>query len=111
MKIFSFTLSSLSGYLSINSALIILYYFVSNAELGKFSLAQKIGLLLRMIPVFITQSILQEASRKYVSDKDNFNRFLNSIYINSLLFTFFSHTYYSFVKMDNIFFIWRIYIL
>ena len=86
---FFFTLSSLSGYLSINSALIILYYFVSNAELGKFSLAQKIGLLLRMIPVFITQSILQEASRKYVSNKDNFNKFLNSIYINSLLFTFF----------------------
>lgn len=86
---FFFTLSSLSGYLSINSALIILYYFVSNAELGKFSLAQKIGLLLRMIPVFITQSILQEASRKYISDKDNFNKFLNSIYINSLLFTFF----------------------
>jgi len=84
---FYFTLSSLSGYLSINSALIILYFFVSNAELGKFSLAQKVGLLLRMIPVFITQSILQEATRKYISNKDNFNNFLNKTYKISLLFT------------------------
>ena len=85
---FYFTLSSLSGYLSINSALFILYFFVSNAELGKFSLAQKVGLLLRMIPVFITQSILQEAARKYISNKYNFNNFLNKTYKISLLSTF-----------------------
>ena len=85
---FYYTLSSLSGYLSINSALIILYVFVSNAELGKFSLAQKVGLLLRMIPVFITQSILQEATRKNIISKDNFNNFLNRTYKLSLLFTF-----------------------
>ena len=85
---FYFTLSSLSGYLSVNSALIIMSVFVSNTELGKFSLAQKVGLLLRMIPVFITQSILQEATRKFINDKNNFKNFLNRTFKNSLLLTF-----------------------
>ena len=85
---FYFTLSSLSGYLSVNSSLIIMSFFVSNSELGKFSLAQKVGLLLRMIPVFITQSILQEATRKFINDKNNFKNFLNKTFKNSLLFTF-----------------------
>lgn len=85
---FYFTLSSLSGYLSNYSALIILYFFVSNTELGKFSLAQKVGLLLRMVPVFITQSVLQEATRKYIKNKNAFDNFINTIYRNSLLFTF-----------------------
>ena len=85
---FYFTLSSLSGYLSVNSSLIIMSFFVSNSELGKFSLAQKVGLLLRMIPVFITQSILQEATRKFINDKNNFKIFLNKTFKNSLLFTF-----------------------
>ena len=83
-----FTFSSLSGYLSVNSALLIMSVFVSNSELGKFSLAQKVGLLLRMIPVFITQSILQEATRKFINDKNNFKDFLNRTFKNSLLFTF-----------------------
>lgn len=85
---FYFTLSSLSGYLSVNSALIIMSVFVSNTELGKFSLAQKVGILLRMIPVFITQSILQEATRKFINDKNNFKNFLNRTFKNSLLLTF-----------------------
>lgn len=85
---FYFTLSSLSGYLSVNSALIIMSVFVSNSELGKFSLAQKVGLLLRMIPVFITQSILQEATRKFINDKNKFKNFLNRTFKNSLLLTF-----------------------
>ena len=85
---FYFTLSSISGYLSVNSALIIMSVFVSNSELGKFSLAQKVGLLLRMIPVFITQSILQEATRKFINDKHKFKNFLNGTFKNSLLLTF-----------------------
>lgn len=102
---FYFTLSSLSGYLSVNSALIIMSVFVSNSELGKFSLAQKVGLLLRMIPVFITQSILQEATRRFIDDKNNFNFFLNRIFKNSLLFTF------SLATLVTLFSKWIIYFL
>ena len=102
---FYFTLSSLSGYLSLNSALIIMSVFVNNSELGKFSLAQKVGLLLRMIPVFITQSILQEATRKFINDKNNFKIFLNRIFKNSLLFTF------SLATLVTLFSKWIIYFL
>lgn len=84
-----FTLSSLSGYLSINSALIVLSVFVNDSELGKFSIAQKIGLFLRMLPVFITQSILQEASRKLKNDRFNYNNFISNTYLYSLIFTLF----------------------
>ena len=84
-----FTLSSLSGYLSINSALIVLSVFVNDSELGKFSIAHKIGLFLRMLPVFITQSILQEASRKLKNDRFNYNNFISNTYLYSLIFTLF----------------------
>ena len=82
-----FTLSSVSGYLSISSSLIILSIFVNDTELGKFSVAQKVALLLRTIPVLITQSILQEATRKAKENKTNFYKFLKTTYKNSLIFT------------------------
>ena len=82
-----YTLSSVSGYLSISSSLIILSIFVNDTELGKFSVAQKVALLLRTIPVLITQSILQEATRKAKENKTNFYKFLKNTYKNSLIFT------------------------
>ena len=83
-----------------------MFVFVSNTELGKFSLAQKVGLLLRMIPVFITQSILQEATRNLLMIKSNFKIFLNRTFKNSLLLTFSLAILVTlFFKMDNLFFI------
>jgi len=84
---FFFALSSLASYISISSSLIILSFFVQFNELGKFSLAQKIGILLRMIPVFITQSILQIATRKKNS-KSEFDNLLKRFYFLGLISTF-----------------------
>ena len=84
-----FTLSSLASYISVSSSLIILSFFVNNNELGKYSLAQKIGFLLRMIPVLITQSVLQIASRKNSNDKKSLNKFLNKTYSLGLMFSLF----------------------
>ena len=84
---FFFALSSLASYISISSSLIILSFFVQFNELGKFSLAQKIGILLRMIPVFITQSILQIATRKKNSTTE-FNNLLKRFYFLGLISTF-----------------------
>ena len=84
-----FTLYSLASYISVSSSLIILSFFVNNNELGKYSLAQKIGFLLRMIPVLITQSVLQIASRKNSNDKKNLNKFLNKTYSLGLIFSLF----------------------
>ena len=84
---FFFALSSLASYISISSSLIILSFFVQFNELGKFSLAQKIGILLRMIPVFITQSILQIATREKNSNSE-FNNLLKRFYFLGLISTF-----------------------
>ena len=84
-----FTLSSLANYLSLSGSLIILSFFVNNNELGNYSLAQKIGFLLRMIPVFITQSVLQIASRKNNNDKKSLEIFLNNTYNIGLIFSLF----------------------
>ena len=74
-----FTLSSLAGYLSVSSSLIIISFFVDNKELGQFSIAQKIGLLIRMLPVFITQSVLQIASRKNNDNLEEFNNYISRV--------------------------------
>ena len=50
---FQFFLSSTSTHFTLNSALIILSFFVTNKELGRFSLAYKVAFILRMIPVFL----------------------------------------------------------
>ena len=86
-----YTLSSVSGYLSISSSLIILSIFVNDTELGKFSVAQKVALLLRTIPVLITQSILQEATRKAKENKTNFYKFKDPHNLEKITRIFFSH--------------------
>jgi len=91
-------MSSVAGHISIHSGIIILKLFVNNSELGKFALANKIAFLLRMIPVFIVQSVLQNASiinqnnplalKKYLSYY--FKRGLLLTFITGLFFTTFS---------------------
>ena len=85
---FHFFLSSIAGHVSIHGGLIILASFVNNAVLGKFALAQKIALLMRMIPVFFTQAILQKATIIFENDKIEFNSYVKRIFIIGLSITF-----------------------
>ena len=85
---FQFFISSIAGHVSIHGGLIILAVFVNNNVLGKFALAQKIALLMRMIPVFFTQSILQKATILFEKDKIEFNSYVNRIFIIGLSITF-----------------------
>ena len=85
---FQFFISSIAGHVSIHGGLIILAIFVNNTVLGKFALAQKIALLMRMVPVFFTQAILQKASILFKSDKIEFNGYINRIFIIGLSITF-----------------------
>ena len=78
---FEFFLSSIAGHISTYSGLIILKLFVNDIELGKFALANRIALIVRMIPVFIAQSVLQKAT---LIKRDN-QRFLND-YLNYYFF-------------------------
>ena len=85
---FQFFISSIGGHLTIHGGLIILASFVNDIVLGKFALAQKIALLMRMVPVFFTQAILQEATILFKKSKSEFNIYINRIFVVGLLTTF-----------------------
>ena len=85
---FQFFISSIAGHVSIHGGLIILASFVNNTVLGKFALAQKIALLMRMVPIFFTQAILQKATILFEKDKIEFNSYVNRIFIIGLSITF-----------------------
>ena len=80
-------LSSTSTHFTVNGALIILNLFVSNQELGRFSLAYKVAFILRMIPVFFIQSILQHATEIKDKSKEKFHKFLSNYFKFGLLTT------------------------
>ena len=84
---FQFFISSIAGHLTIHGGLIILASFVNDIVLGKFALAQKIALLMRMVPVFFTQAILQEATILFKKSKSEFNIYINRIFVVGLLTT------------------------
>lgn len=81
---FSFFSSTFASYILINSGLIILTNFVSDEDLGRYAVAQRIAFLLRMLPVFLTQSILQKAARMYQEDRKGYNAFLKRASLNGI---------------------------
>jgi len=85
---FEFFFSSIAGHISIHSGLIILKLFVDNFELGKFALANRIALLLRMVPVFIVQSVLQSATLISRENNSGLKEYLNYYYWRGLVITF-----------------------
>jgi len=85
---FKLFLSSITGHFSINSALIILFFFVDDIELGRFALAYKIAFMLRMIPTFFIQSSLQNASKLYILSKENFILYVNKYFYVGILLLF-----------------------
>jgi O-antigen/teichoic acid export membrane protein len=85
---FQFFLSSISGHLTINSALIILFFFVNEIELGRFALAYKIAFLLRMIPTFFIQSSLQNSSKLYSESIDDFKIYVKKYFYYGIILSF-----------------------
>ena len=85
---FKFFLSTTYTHFTLNSGLIILNFFVTNKELGRFTLAFKIAFLLRMIPVFFVQSGLQNASSLNRKSEEKFNNYILRYFKIGLLLTF-----------------------
>jgi O-antigen/teichoic acid export membrane protein len=85
---FEFFLSSVAGHISIHSGLIILKLFVNDIELGKFALANRIAIILRMIPVFVAQSVLQNAILLKRDNQRSLNDYLNYFFLRGLIGTF-----------------------
>jgi len=78
-------LSSIAGYVSINSGIIILSFFASAYMLGAYSLAERVIRVLRLIPTIVIQAIYPKASRLYMTDKEAFYAFLRKAYSYALL--------------------------
>ncbi|MDB4050383.1 oligosaccharide flippase family protein [Flavobacteriaceae bacterium] len=92
---FQFFMSSVAGHISIHSGIIILKLFVNNSELGKFALANKIAFLLRMIPVFIVQSVLQNASIINQNNPLDLKKYLNYYFKRGLILTFITGLFFT----------------
>lgn len=95
---FEFMLSSVWGYISVNSGIIILTGFVSNVELGNFAVAQKVGFFLRMFPVMVTQSILQKSAILYKKSEEDLVSYLNNVYKYSITVSIFLFLIISFLS-------------
>ncbi|EOZ92021.1 O-antigen transporter [Indibacter alkaliphilus LW1] len=90
-------LSNLASHISINGGLIVLSFFSAAATLGMFSLAERITMVLRMLPALIIQAIYPNASKLYQDNLPRFFNFLKKTYLIALLlgaglsvFTFFT---------------------
>ena len=92
---FQFFMSSVAGHISIHSGIIILKLFVNNSELGKFALANKIAFLLRMIPVFMVQSVLQNASIINQNNPLALKKYLNYYFKRGLILTFITGLFFT----------------
>ena len=86
---FNLFLSTVASQIIVNGGIVILSNFVNNSELGQFSLAQRVGLLLRMIPTFLVQSVLQSSSRLNISNKKSLNNYLDKVYVLGITVTLF----------------------
>ncbi|GHE53381.1 oligosaccharide flippase family protein [Roseivirga thermotolerans] len=84
---FQFFSSTIASYVLVNGGFILLSNFVTNTELGYYAVAQRISVLLRMIPVFITQSILQKATRLYEADRGAYRSYVKRSCFNGMLIT------------------------
>lgn len=90
-------LSNLATHVSTNGGLIVLSFFSAAATLGMFSLAERITMVLRMLPSLIIQAIYPNASKLYQDNLPRFFNFLKKTYLIALLlgaglsvFTFFT---------------------
>ena len=62
--------------------------FVSESELGFYAIALRVSLILRLLPVFIAQSILQHATRLHQEAEEQFEKYLINNCRKGLLITF-----------------------
>lgn len=77
-------LSGVASHFSVSGGLIILSFFASATILGMFSMAEKITMVLRMVPTLITQAAYPNASKLFAADQLGFYAFLKKVYLGAL---------------------------
>lgn len=77
---FTLFLSGIASHVAVNGGLIILSFFASAGVLGMFSLAERVTMVLRMVPTLITQAIYPNASKLFHQNPVEFYTFLRKVY-------------------------------
>ncbi|MFM7627889.1 MAG: oligosaccharide flippase family protein [Algoriphagus sp.] len=76
--------SNLVSYISIHGGLIILSFFATAETLGMYSLAERVVMILRLLPAMIIQAVVPNASKLFQADQALFFAFLKKVYLISL---------------------------
>jgi O-antigen/teichoic acid export membrane protein len=76
--------SGLASHFAVNGGLIVLSFFASAQVLGLYSLAERIAMVLRIVPTLITQAAYPMASKLYEKDKNSFFRFVKKVQLSSM---------------------------
>ena len=102
---FDYFIITLGSYIILNGGIIILSNYVDDSELGQFSLSQKVGLQLRMIPVFFVQSILQKAAIFHEKKDEKMDAYINKIFILGIFSTIFVSIFMIFLSKHIIYYL------
>ncbi|QDH78386.1 oligosaccharide flippase family protein [Echinicola soli] len=78
-------LSAFANHIAVNGGIVVLSFFASAEMLGMYSLAERVSLVLRIVPALIAQAIYPNAAKLYESDIQGFYRFMKKVYASTLI--------------------------
>lgn len=73
-------LSGMAAHVSAYGGLIILSFFANASVLGMYSMAERVGIVLRMFPSLVTQAVYPNASKLYLGNIELFYGFVRKVY-------------------------------
>ena len=76
--------SNLGSHIAVNGALIILSFFSAAETLGMYSLAERVIMVMRMMPALIVQAIFPNAAKLYLTDRPRFLTFSAKVLLLSM---------------------------
>ncbi|MDN3669268.1 oligosaccharide flippase family protein [Echinicola jeungdonensis] len=82
-------LSNLANHISVNGGIVILSFFAPASMLGMYSLAERVSLMLRMLPSMMIGAIYPNASKLYQNDLERFYGFLVKVYRGAVFLALF----------------------
>lgn len=76
--------SNLGSHIAVNGGLIILSFFSTAEILGMYSLAERVIMVMRMLPSLIVQAIFPNAAKLYLTDRPRFLAFSTKVLLLSM---------------------------
>lgn len=80
--------SNLGSHIAVNGGLIVLSFFAAAETLGMYSLAERVIMVMRMLPSLVIQAVYPNATKLYVKDRAAFLKFSTKVLLLSLGFSF-----------------------